>query len=210
MDLGPLISPQAKQRVEQLIQSGVDQGAKLVLDGRGVKVIRVIRFSSDLRTGRRLREGQLCWTNHPHRCYTQHEGVPGRDLWPCLDLLDCRHIGRCHQADQLQPLRKWYCHLHHLRCSCQKVPARNRCWTSQFHSVSPSHASQVGINVPIPVPLPFFSFTGSRKSFLGANHFYGKMGVEFYTQTKTITSSWTPEPYQGKVSTAFPLLGQKN
>merc|ERR1711879_794659 len=52
---------------------------------------------------------------------------------------------------------------------------------------------QVGVNLPIPVPLPFFSFTGSRKSFIGANHFYGKKGVEFYTQTKTITSMWREE-----------------
>jgi malonate-semialdehyde dehydrogenase (acetylating)/methylmalonate-semialdehyde dehydrogenase len=34
---------------------------------------------------------------------------------------------------------------------------------------------QVGINIPIPVPLPFFSFTGSRGSFVGASHFYGKV-----------------------------------
>jgi malonate-semialdehyde dehydrogenase (acetylating)/methylmalonate-semialdehyde dehydrogenase len=49
---------------------------------------------------------------------------------------------------------------------------------------------QVGINVPIPVPLPFFSFTGSRASFRGSNHFYGKQGTQFFTQIKTITSNW--------------------
>lgn len=49
---------------------------------------------------------------------------------------------------------------------------------------------QVGINVPIPVPLPFFSFTGSRGSFAGSTNFYGKAGVRFYTQTKTVTASW--------------------
>ena len=49
---------------------------------------------------------------------------------------------------------------------------------------------QVGINVPIPVPLPFFSFTGSRGSFAGSTNFYGKAGVHFYTQTKTVTASW--------------------
>lgn len=49
---------------------------------------------------------------------------------------------------------------------------------------------QVGINVPIPVPLPFFSFTGSRASVRGDLHFYGKAGVQFFTQTKTITSNW--------------------
>lgn len=45
-----------------------------------------------------------------------------------------------------------------------------------------SARSQVGINVPIPVPLPFFSFTGSRGSFLGDSNFYGQAGVNFYTQ----------------------------
>ena len=40
------------------------------------------------------------------------------------------------------------------------------------------------------MPLPFFSFTGSRGSFRGSSHFYGKQGVAFFTQTKTITSNW--------------------
>jgi len=49
---------------------------------------------------------------------------------------------------------------------------------------------QVGINVPIPVPLPFFSFTGWKGSFYGDQHAYGKQGVRFYTETKTVTSRW--------------------
>jgi malonate-semialdehyde dehydrogenase (acetylating)/methylmalonate-semialdehyde dehydrogenase len=55
------------------------------------------------------------------------------------------------------------------------------------HSID---VGQVGINIPIPVPLPFFSFTGSRGSFYGDQHAYGKQAVRFYTQTKTITSRW--------------------
>ena len=56
-------------------------------------------------------------------------------------------------------------------------------------------AGQVGINVPIPVPLPMFSFTGNKKSVAGggANTFYGKPGLSFYTQTKTVTSLWRSE-----------------
>lgn len=56
-------------------------------------------------------------------------------------------------------------------------------------------AGQVGINVPIPVPLPMFSFTGNKKSVAGggANTFYGKSGLNFYTQTKTVTSLWISE-----------------
>jgi malonate-semialdehyde dehydrogenase (acetylating)/methylmalonate-semialdehyde dehydrogenase len=56
-------------------------------------------------------------------------------------------------------------------------------------------AGQVGINVPIPVPLPMFSFTGNKKSVAGGgtNTFYGKPGLNFYTQTKTVTSLWRSE-----------------
>lgn len=50
-------------------------------------------------------------------------------------------------------------------------------------------AGQVGINVPIPVPLPMFSFTGNKASVSNSGHnFYGKSGLYFYTQQKTVTS----------------------
>lgn len=53
-------------------------------------------------------------------------------------------------------------------------------------------AGQVGINVPIPVPLPMFSFTGNKKSIAGGggNYFYGRSGLQFFTQLKTVTSLW--------------------
>lgn len=63
---------------------------------------------------------------------------------------------------------------------------------------------QVGINLPIPVPLPFFSFTGSRGSFAGDLNFYGKAGVQFYTQIKTVTASWKETTPTATVSTAMP------
>ena len=62
-------------------------------------------------------------------------------------------------------------------------------------------AGQIGINVPIPVPLPMWSFTGNKGSFLGGTslfnvfptidtNFYGKGGLNFFTQMKTVTSLW--------------------
>lgn len=56
-------------------------------------------------------------------------------------------------------------------------------------------AGQVGINVPIPVPLPMFSFTGNKKSIAGGgtSTFYGKPGINFYTQQKTVTSFWAAQ-----------------
>ncbi len=65
-------------------------------------------------------------------------------------------------------------------------------------------AGQVGINVPIPVPLPFFSFTGSKASFAGDLNFYGKAGVQFYTQIKTVTQQWKGLASGSGVSMAMP------
>lgn len=66
---------------------------------------------------------------------------------------------------------------------------------------------QIGVNVPIPVPLPMFSFTGSRASFAGDNNFYGKSGVQFYTQIKTVTQLWRESDVTDQSSaTAMPVM----
>lgn len=67
---------------------------------------------------------------------------------------------------------------------------------------------QVGVNVPIPVPLPMFSFTGSRGSFLGDANFYGKAGLNFYTQIKTVTQLWREEDAsaESKPQLSFPQI----
>ena len=57
----------------------------------------------------------------------------------------------------------------------------------------------------LPVPLPMFSFTGSRGSILGDINFYGKGGVQFYTQWKTVTSNWKLEEEE-ELSLAMPIL----
>lgn len=65
---------------------------------------------------------------------------------------------------------------------------------------------QVGINIPIPVPVPSFSFTGSRGSKLGDLGPYGKQVIQFYTQTKTITSRWFDDESQSEgVNTTITL-----
>ena len=50
--------------------------------------------------------------------------------------------------------------------------------------VSAQHNFSPQVNVPIPVPLPMMSFSGSRGSFLGDSHFYGKQGIHFFTQVE--------------------------
>jgi malonate-semialdehyde dehydrogenase (acetylating)/methylmalonate-semialdehyde dehydrogenase len=66
---------------------------------------------------------------------------------------------------------------------------------------------KIGINVPIPVPLPFFSFTGSRGSIRGDINFYGKQGVQFFTQVKTVSTLWRSEDATGtKAATVMPTM----
>ena len=52
---------------------------------------------------------------------------------------------------------------------------------------------QVGINVGIPVPMGVFSFTGHKQSFFGDLHCHGKDGIQFFTQSKTVTQRWFDE-----------------
>jgi len=181
-DIGPLISPQAKQRVEKLIQSGVDQGAKLVLDGRGITVPGYEKGNF---------VGPTILTDVKPNMDVYKEEIFG-------PVLICLSVDTLNEAIQLinnNPYGNGTAIFTNSGAVARKYQ----------HEID---VGQVGINVPIPVPLPFFSFTGSRKSFIGSTHFYGKMGVNFYTQTKTITSSWRePEDISSQgVQTAFPIL----
>jgi len=64
-------------------------------------------------------------------------------------------------------------------------------------------AGMVGINVPIPVPVAYYSFGGWKSSLFGDRHIYGPEGIDFYTQTKVVTSRW-PDPATSKVDLGFP------
>jgi malonate-semialdehyde dehydrogenase (acetylating) / methylmalonate-semialdehyde dehydrogenase len=61
----------------------------------------------------------------------------------------------------------------------------------------------VGVNVPIPVPVAYYSFGGWKGSLFGDTHAYGTEGVHFFTRTKTVTSRW-PDPSHGGINLGFP------
>jgi malonate-semialdehyde dehydrogenase (acetylating)/methylmalonate-semialdehyde dehydrogenase len=64
-------------------------------------------------------------------------------------------------------------------------------------------AGMVGINVPIPVPVAYYSFGGWNESLFGDRHIYGPEGIDFYTRGKVVTSRW-PDPATSKVDLGFP------
>lgn len=56
-----------------------------------------------------------------------------------------------------------------------------------------THAGMVGVNVGIPVPVAFFPFAGHKESFFGDKHVLGMDGVDFFTETKVVTTRWFTE-----------------
>ncbi|KAH9696976.1 methylmalonate-semialdehyde dehydrogenase (acylating) [Citrus sinensis] len=177
-DLGPVISKQAKERICRLIQSGIESGARLLLDGRNIVV-------PGYEHGNFIGPTILTDVTADMECYKEEIFGP---------------VLLCMQADSLE--------------EAIKIVNKNQygngaaIFTSSGAAArkfqTEIEAGQVGINVPIPVPLPFFSFTGSKASFAGDLNFYGKAGVNFYTQIKTVTQQWRDLPGGSGVSLAMP------
>jgi len=182
VDLGPVISPEAKKKIEHLIGTAEKEGAKVLLDGRNFKV-------AEFPNGNFI--GPTVITNVKPGMKVYDEEIFG----PVLVCLTAETLDEAIQLVNNNPYGNGTAIFTNSGAVARKYQ----------HEID---VGQVGVNVPIPVPLPFFSFTGSRRSFLGSTHFYGKMGINFFTQTKTITSSWKdPEDASTLgVQTAFPIL----
>ncbi|KAJ1727305.1 hypothetical protein LPJ61_004642 [Coemansia biformis] len=163
-DLGPMITRDALARAEQLVQSAIDDGAQVVLDGRGVHVPKYPN-------GNFLGPTVIDHATPSMRCYQQEIFGP---------VLTCVRVSTLDEALELVNNNRYG--------NGASIFTRSGACARKFQSEI--GAGQVGLNVPIPVPLPMFSFTGNRASFLGDTNFYGRSGVNFYTQLKTITSLW--------------------
>lgn len=68
--------------------------------------------------------------------------------------------------------------------------------------------TQIGHNVPIPLAPAMFSFSSNKKSYTGARSFYGREGIHFFTQEKTVTSQWKLTPEATQISMTFPTVKQ--
>lgn len=163
-DVGPLISCAARERVEALIASGVEQGAKLELDGRKPAVPG---FENGNFVGPTIFSG----VEPGMRIYD--EEIFG----PVLIVLEAATLDEAIELVNANP-----------NGNGTAVFTQSGAAARKFQDEI--DVGQVGINLPIPVPVPLFSFTGSRASKLGDLGPYGKQVVTFYTQTKTVTARW--------------------
>ena len=163
-DLGPLISKQAKSRIEGLIEQGVKEGARLELDGRNAKVAG-------------YDQGNFIAPTVFSGVKPQHEIYKTEIFGPVLCLVDAESLDEALQIINANPYGNG-----------TGIFTQSGAAARKFQNEV--DVGQVGINVPIPVPVPYFSFTGSRGSKLGDLGPYGKQAVHFYTQVKTVTARW--------------------
>ncbi|TFK77243.1 methylmalonate-semialdehyde dehydrogenase [Pluteus cervinus] len=162
-DIGPLISPAAKERVTRLISSATEEGGSLHLDGRG---IQVANYPDGNFVGPTIIEANTSMT-----CYKEEIFGPAlvvlraETLDDALDTINANRYG-----------------------NGTAIFTQSGATARKFETEV--EVGQIGINVPIPVPLPMFAWSGNKASFLGDIGFYGKSAINFYTQNKTTTSLW--------------------
>ncbi|PKG34112.1 MULTISPECIES: CoA-acylating methylmalonate-semialdehyde dehydrogenase [unclassified Psychrobacter] len=178
-DLGPLISPAAKARVEHLIDTGVEEGASLILDGRGITV-------EGYEKGNFV--GPTIFDNVTSDMQIYQQEIFG----PVLCIMRAADLDEAIELLNANP------HGNGTAIFTQSGAAAHKFQQDV-------QVGQIGINLPIPVPLPMFSFSGSRASKLGDLGPYGKQAVQFYTQTKTVTARWFDDEASRGVNTTISM-----
>ncbi|KAK7468736.1 hypothetical protein VKT23_003239 [Stygiomarasmius scandens] len=165
-DLGPVISPQAKSRILSLISSAETEGGKIHLDGRNLSVSA---YPDGNFVGPTVIEA-----NTDMKCYQEEIFGPALVVLKVDTLDDALEIINGNRYG-----------------NGTAIFTQSGATARKFESEV--NVGQIGINVPIPVPLPMFAWSGNKASVLGDIGFYGKSGINFYTQNKTITSLWRAE-----------------
>jgi len=178
---GPLINKQAKEKVLRLIKSGYDQGAEVLLDGSDCVVPG-------------YEKGYFVGPTLFNKVTTDMDIYKEEIFGPALLLVTADSLDEAIEIINNNPYGNGTSIFTNSGAAARKFQ----------HEIQ---VGQIGVNLPIPVPLPFFSFTGWRKSFFGDLHSYGKQGVRFYTETKTITARWFEEdvPAGGNVNMTINL-----
>ncbi len=164
VDFGPLITKQAQERVMGLIGSGVEQGAKLVVDGRGLKIQG---YENGFFVGPTLFDG-----------VTPEMEIYKQEIFgPVLSTV------RTKSYDEALNL-----------VMDNEYGNGTAIYTADGDTArdfaSRVNVGMVGINFPIPVPLSYYSFGGWKRSAFGDLNQYGPDAFRFYTKTKTVTARW--------------------
>ena len=163
-EMGPLVTKQHLEKVKGYVDVGVKEGAKLVVDGRNLKL-------QGYEKGFYM--GGCLFDNVKKNMKIYKEEIFG----PVLSVV------RAKDYDEALGLVN-----DHEFGNGVSIFTRDGDTGRSF--ASNAKIGMVGINIPIPVPVAFHSFGGWKRSLFGDQHMHGPEGVRFYTKLKTITSRW--------------------
>jgi len=174
-EMGPLVTREHRDRVASYIDTGRDEGAEVVVDGR-----------------ESAPEGDGFWLGVSLLDNVQPGTTAYRDeiFGPVLGVT---RVGTYDEAVRLVNENPYG--------NGTAIFTRDGGVARQFQF--DVQAGMVGINVPIPVPVAYYSFGGWKASLFGDSHIYGPEGIHFYTRGKVVTSRW-PDPATSKVDLGFP------
>jgi malonate-semialdehyde dehydrogenase (acetylating)/methylmalonate-semialdehyde dehydrogenase len=174
-EMGPLITREHRDKVASYIDSGRDQGATVVTDGRETAP-----------EGDGFFLGASLLDNVTPEMDAYRDEIFG----PVLSVVRTNTYDEAVQLVNESPYGNG-----------TAIFTRDGGAARQFQFEA--DAGMVGINVPIPVPVAYYSFGGWKASLFGGSHIYGPEGINFYTRGKVVTSRW-PDPATSKVDLGFP------
>jgi malonate-semialdehyde dehydrogenase (acetylating)/methylmalonate-semialdehyde dehydrogenase len=180
MDMGPLVTREHRDRVASYVDQGVKEGAKLVVDGRGLKI-----------PGHE--DGFFLGTSLFDHVKPNMKIYQDEIFGPVLVVLRVESLEEAIALVNSNPY-----------ANGTAIFTESGGAARRFENEI--QVGMVGINVPIPVPVAFYSFGGWKNSLFGDLHVHGAEGVKFYTRTKVITTRW---PHQDTPAPGFhmPTLG---
>jgi malonate-semialdehyde dehydrogenase (acetylating)/methylmalonate-semialdehyde dehydrogenase len=163
-DFGPLVTSAALKRVKELVQSGIDEGAKLVIDGRNFQM-------QGYENGFFMGASLFDHVKRDMRIYKEEIFGPVLSVVRASDYEEGLALANDHEYGN-------------------GVAIYTRDGDSARNFASRVNVGMVGINVPIPVPLAYHTFGGWKRSMFGDLNQHGPDSIRFYTKTKTVTSRW--------------------
>ncbi|MHB8816208.1 MAG: aldehyde dehydrogenase family protein, partial [Steroidobacteraceae bacterium] len=171
VEMGPLVTRQALERICAYIDAGVREGAQLVTDGRG---LQVPGYEGGFFLG-----GTLFDHVRPHMTIYKEE-----IFGPVLSCVRVKDLGEAIRLVNSHELANGV--------SCY---TRDGGVAREF--ARRIEVGMVGINVPIPVPMAWHGFGGWKNSLFGDVHAYGEEGVRFYTRQKSVMQRWPAGAREG-------------
>ena len=178
---GPVVTAQHKARVEQWIQTGVDEGAELVVDGRGFSL-------------QGHEDGFFVGPTLFDRVTPDMSAYREEIFGPVLQMV---------RAPDFETALKLPSE--HQYGNGVAIFTRNGHAAREF--AARVNVGMVGINVPIPVPVSYHSFGGWKRSSFGDTNQYGMEGLRFWTKVKTVTQRWPDGGGTGDSAFVIPTMG---